>query len=62
MSYFATPGGEFSAAEVELSAGLSRITAAPTHCGLLFLVENHTVVVHPFPIAQPRDVDGRWTR
>lgn len=62
MSYFATPDGEFSPAEAELSAGLSRIAEAPTGCGLLFLVVNRTVVVHLVSIAQLRNADGRQTR
>jgi hypothetical protein len=62
MSYFATLDGEFSPAEAELSAGLSRITEAPTRYGLLFLVVNRTVVVHLVPITQLRHSDGRWTR
>lgn len=62
MTYFATPDGEFSPAEAELSAGLTRITEAPAHYGLLFLVVNRTVVMHLVPIARLRDADGRWTR
>ena len=62
MNYFATPDGEFSPAEAELSAGLGRIAEAPTRYGLLFLVVNRTVVVRLVPIAQFRDADGGWTR
>ena len=62
MSYFATPDGELSPAEAELSAGLSRIAEAPTCYVLLFLVVNHTVVVHLVPIAELCDAGGWWAR
>jgi hypothetical protein len=62
MTHFATPDDESSPAAVELSAGLGRITEAPTHYGLLFLVVNRTVIARVVSITEHYDADGWWTR
>jgi hypothetical protein len=62
MTHFATPDGEFSPAEAEISASLNRIAQRPARYGLLLLVVNRTVIVRLVSISQFRDADGRWTR